>query len=180
MIEVVIDSIRVSLMAQYRIVVLREADTERYLTIWIGPSEADAITVKLQGIEVSRPLTHDLIQNLLSELGTQLLFVYIRELRNDVYHASLVIEVNRQRVEVDARPSDAIAIAVRTQCPIYVSDEVMRVAGTLPDAEVALESATPENKALEAADSAGDLSPFAEFMDSLDLGDLPASDEDDQ
>ncbi|MFN8500240.1 MAG: bifunctional nuclease family protein, partial [Anaerolineae bacterium] len=125
MIEVVVDSIRVSLINQQRIVVLREKDSDRHLVIWIGHAEADAITLKLQGQEVPRPMTHDLLKNAIEALGGALDHVYIHDLRNDTYYATLVIEAGGRRLEIDSRSSDAIALAIRAQAPIFVADAVM-------------------------------------------------------
>ena len=117
MIEVTIDSIRVSLMSQNRIVVLKEEDGERYLPIWIGPFEADAITLQLQGMEVHRPLTHDLLKSVIETLGAEVLHILINGLEKNTYFARIVLESDGDRVEIDSRPSDAIALAVRAVCP---------------------------------------------------------------
>ena len=108
MIEVKIDSIRVSLMSQHRVVVLKEVDTERYLPIWIGPFEADAITVQLQEIQVARPLTHDLLKSIIDEMGARVSHVMVSELKNDTFYARIVMDVNGDSMEIDARPSDAL------------------------------------------------------------------------
>ena len=94
MIEVVVDSIRISLVSQHRIVVLREIDSERQLPIWIGPYEADAITIELQDVEVARPVTHDLLKNVIAELGGNVSHVTIRALNDGVYYASLFVDIN--------------------------------------------------------------------------------------
>src|SRR5205823_13091807 len=112
MVEVTIDSIRVSLMSQHRVVILKDVDSDRYLPIWIGPCEADAITVTLQEMEVSRPLTHDLLKSIVSEMGAEVVQIVINDLRNDVFYARIVVELSGKRMEIDSRPSDAIALAV--------------------------------------------------------------------
>ena len=117
MIEVKIDSIRVSLMSQHRVVVLKDVDTDRYLPIWIGPFEADAITIQLQGVQVARPLTHDLLKSVIDEMGATISHVMVNELKNDTFFARIVMDVNGQSMEIDARPSDAIALAVRANAP---------------------------------------------------------------
>ncbi|MEO1444528.1 MAG: bifunctional nuclease family protein, partial [Chloroflexota bacterium] len=94
MIEVIIDSIRVSLMSQHRIVVLKDSNSERYLPIWIGPCEADAITTELQEMPPQRPLTHDLLKNVIKELGGDVVHILVSELRNDVYYARVVVDLN--------------------------------------------------------------------------------------
>ena len=125
MVEVTIDSIRVSLMTQHRVVVLKETDTDRYLPIWIGPFEADAITIQLQGVQVPRPLTHDLLKSFIREMGVKVSHVLVNELRNDTFFARIVMDVNGKSMEIDSRPSDAIALAVRVGAPIFVAEQVM-------------------------------------------------------
>jgi bifunctional DNase/RNase len=114
MLEMVIDSIRVSLMNYQRVVILKERAADRYLPIWIGAPEADAIAVKLQDVAVPRPLTHDLLGSVISELGAVVDYVLVADLANDTFFAKLVMNVSAgPQHEVDCRPSDAIAIAVR-------------------------------------------------------------------
>ena len=132
MIEVVIDSVRVSLTNQQRIVVLREVEAERYLPIWIGPYEAEAITIALQEIEVSRPQTHDLLRSVLNTLNARLIRVEVLSLREDVFYGNLVVEADNRIINIDSRPSDALALAARTHVPIYVAREVMDSAGISP------------------------------------------------
>jgi hypothetical protein len=171
MIEVVIDSIRVSLMSQHRIVVLKDMHSDRYLPIWIGPFEADAITIELQEMPPQRPLTHDLLKAMIRELGGRVIHVLINELRNDVYYARIVIDVGSKQIEVDSRPSDAIALAVRVKVPIFVAQSVMDKAAIQPDEDM-------ENETLEGKPVTGEpvdetrLSAFADFVNSLDLDDL--------
>lgn len=133
LIEVKIDSLRVSLTNQQRIVVLKQVDSDRFLPIWIGPYEAEAITIALQEIEVSRPQTHDLVKNIITSLNAKLIKVVIKVLKDDVFYGMLVIEVNGKELEIDSRPSDAIAIAVRAHIPIMVSEEVMDEASIIPE-----------------------------------------------
>src|SRR5512137_465996 len=108
MVEVVIDSVRVSLMSPQRVVVLRQTDVERYLAIWVGPYEAESITVALQEVEMSRPLTHDLLKNLFTTFNAKVLRVEIVALREDIFYGNLVAEVDEKIIDIDARPSDAI------------------------------------------------------------------------
>jgi bifunctional DNase/RNase len=173
MIEVIIDSIRVSLMSQHRIVVLKDSDTDRYLPIWIGPCEADAITTELQELPPQRPLTHDLLKNMIRELGGSVVHILINDLRNDVYYARVVVDVDGKRMEIDARPSDAIALAVRVKAPIFVDDAVMNKAAIEPDEDVEAEALAEDEVEVEE----GRLSAFQDFVDNLDL-DL-GEDEDD-
>ena len=165
MVEVEIDSIRVSLMSQQRIVILKELDSERFLPIWIGPYEAEAITLSLNEVEVVRPLTHDLLRNIINDLGAQVLRVNITELRDDVFYARIILQVNEQEMEIDSRPSDAIALAVRVHVPVFVDDEVMEAASTEPEEDI--EAEMPEGEESEER-----LEVFKDFVESLDLGNL--------
>jgi bifunctional DNase/RNase len=135
MIRVVVDSIRVSLLTQHRVVVLRETDSRRYLPIWIGPFEADAIAVAIQGHEPQRPMTHDLLKAMIGDLGGQLAHIMVNDIQDNTFFARIVIEQNGRLVEVDSRPSDAIALAVRTDVPIFVEARVLDQAGVLFDEE---------------------------------------------
>lgn len=169
MIEVIIDSVRISLMTQNRVVVLREKGTQRYLPIWIGAPEADAITLRLQGISVERPLTHDLLAKTIQTLGAEVQYVLVSDLRSDIFYAQIVLEYNEREMTIDARPSDAIALAVRAEVPVYVNEKVLSEAGRLPDEDV-----TPillGEGAAEAAEEE-DLGVFADFIEELDLDDL--------
>ncbi len=167
MIEVTIDSIRVSLMSQHRVVILKDNATDRYLPIWIGPSEADAITVELQHMDVARPLTHDLLRSIIVQMGGDVKYIFINNLEDDIFYARIVIEQNGSEMEIDSRPSDAIALAVRVNVPIYVAKEVMDIAIT-PDQDIELSE--PAGHPAEADDDK--LSVFKDFVDSLNLDDL--------
>jgi hypothetical protein len=164
MVEVTIDSIRVSLMTQHRVVVLKETDTDRYLPIWIGPFEADAITIQLQGVQVPRPLTHDLLKSFIREMGVKVSHVLVNELRNDTFFAHIVVDVNGKSMEIDSRPSDAIALAVRVGAPIFVAEQVMSLASITPEEDITAEAAT--------AEEVQGLDAFRDFVESLDLDDL--------
>lgn len=173
MIEVSIDSIRVSLMSQHRIVVLKEKEGDLYLPIWIGPFEADAITLRLQGMEAPRPLTHDLLKNVLETLGGDVQYVLINGLEKNTYYARIILELDDEVVEIDSRPSDAIALAVRVDAPIYVADEVMEVAGMEPEPEMSLTGETMGREELEQDDDIDkDLGAFNDFVEGLDLDSL--------
>ena len=176
MIEVTIDSIRVSLMSQHRIVVLKEESGNRFLPIWIGPFEADAITLQLQGIDAPRPLTHDLLKTVIETLGGEVLHILISGLEKNTYFARIVLDVDGDTVEVDSRPSDAVALGVRVNAPIYVAEEVMDQAGLQPEEEISLtEGAAPAraNRATEDDDGEEeDLGVFTDFVEGLDLDSL--------
>jgi bifunctional DNase/RNase len=162
MIKVTIDSVRASLLSQHRVVVLKEEGEDRYLAIWIGPYEADAITIKLQGVEVARPLTHDLLHQAISHLGGKVSHVLVNDLHDDTFFARIVVDLVGQRIELDSRPSDAIALAVRTKSPIFVSESVMERAAVVPDEEIDLQGLTPEEQE--------NLAPYKDFIEGLDLG----------
>ncbi|MBC7812813.1 MAG: bifunctional nuclease family protein [Burkholderiales bacterium] len=174
MIEVVIDSIRVSLMSQHRLVILKDTTGDRYLPIWIGPCEADAITIELQEVPSQRPLTHDLLKATIRELGGKVDHILINDLRNDVYYARIVVDVEGRKIEVDSRPSDAIALAVRVKTAIFVADTVMDKAAIEPDEDVEQEIPAPPPGEQLASDR---LSAFVDFVDSLDLDDLEDSED---
>ncbi len=162
MIQVSIDSIRVSLISQHRVIVLKDETTERFLPIWIGPYEADAITITLQGIRVARPLTHDLLRLVVEAMGATVSHVVISDLRDETFYAVIYLDADGEPVEVDARPSDAIALAVRAEAPIFVAEHVLDLAGIVPEVgETVLSSDDDEA-----------LSPFKDFVESLDLDDL--------
>jgi len=140
-IEMVIESIRVSLMNYQRVVILKEKDTERYLPIWIGPAEADAIAVRLQEVQVARPLTHDLLRSVIEALGATVHYIVVTDLANDTFYARVILSVDGRTLEIDSRPSDAIALAVRVQVPIYAEEAVLDKAGVGLDQETAEPSA---------------------------------------
>jgi bifunctional DNase/RNase len=166
MIEVVIDSIRVSLMSQQRIVILREVNAERYLPIWIGIYEAEAITIALQEVEVARPLTHDLLRNIFKELNARILQVEVIALREDTFYGNIVVEVNSHKLNIDSRPSDALALAVRSHVPILVSRSVLDMAGIIPEEN--LQDEEPEE---EIESSSERLTVFENVLEGLDIDD---------
>lgn len=166
MIEVVIESIRISLISQHRIVLLREVDSDRQLPIWIGPCEAEAITMELQDVKVARPMTQDLLKNVIGELGGTVSHVLVKELNESVFHARLFITVEgaAEPLEIDCRPSDAIALAVRAKVPIFIAEEVMDAAGVEPQEDV------QETKPADEDDD--NLDAFTDFLNTLDFGDF--------
>jgi bifunctional DNase/RNase len=152
-------------MTQDRIVVLKDLNTDRYLPIWIGHCEADAITAELQQQPVKRPLTHDLLKTTIREMGGKVAHILINDLRNDVYYARILIDIEGKQVEIDSRPSDAIALAVRVKSPIFVAETVMDKASIVEEEDV-------ENEVASGELGEDRLSAFADFVDSLDLDDL--------
>src|SRR6266571_4793807 len=142
-VEMQVDSIRVHMPSGQHVVILKEKETERYLPIWIGIYEANAIALKITGITPERPITHDLLANILQSAEMRLKKIQVTSLTNEV--------------EIDSRPSDAIALAVRMTCPILVSQDVLDKAGVFPEKEE-----EEEDK----------LSIFKELINSMDLPDL--------
>jgi bifunctional DNase/RNase len=180
MVEVVIDSIRVSLMSQQRIVILREKDDERYLPIWIGIYEAEAITIALQEVEVARPLTHDLLTNIFHQLDARVLRVEVVALRDDTFFGNIVAEKDGNLMNIDARPSDALAVAVRAHVPILVDLTVMDSAGITPEEDLQEESdqKTPSMPEAEGEEKDDRLSVFQDFLQGLDIDDSAEDEED--
>ena len=179
MFELTIDSIRVSLMNYQRVVILKEKDTNRYLPIWIGPAEADAIAVKLQDVAVPRPLTHDLLSAAITTLGGDVNYVVLSDLENDTFYAKVVLKIGDEVIQLDARPSDAIALAVRAKVAIFVEEAVLDKAGVILDKDATgqssgglqqgeLGSVKNESKELN-AEELSNLSAFKDFVDTLDL-----------
>lgn len=171
--ELIIDSIRVGLRHYRRVVVLKEKEADRYITIWIGADVADAIALRLQEVAVPRPQSHDLMLTLVQELGGVVKQVSVTDLREDTFFASIHLDVDGREVTVDSRPSDAIALAVRAQVPIFVSDEVMERAGIVLDEDGLDEDGpgdeTPKPPTQEELEK---LSVFRDFVAGLDLDDL--------
>ena len=129
MIETVVESIRVSLVTQHRVVILKEVSGERHLPIWIGPFEAEAIAMELQSMASARPLPYDLIKTIIGDMGGVVQQVLVTDLSQDVFYARIVIDQDGKTIEIDSRPSDAIALAVRVKVPILVDESVMDKAG---------------------------------------------------
>lgn len=168
MVEVVIDSIRVSLMNQQRIVILRELEAERYLAIWIGVYEAEHLTIALQDVEVARPLTYDLFTNVIESLDAEVSHVEVVALRDETFYGNIVLAMNGRTLNIDSRPSDAMNLAVRSDVPILVSREVMENAGIVPDEdEISIDEM--EEGAIPSAESDDRLSVFEDFLDQLDI-----------
>ena len=173
MIEMTVDSIRMSPMNYQRVVLLREKEAERYLPIWIGPAEADSIAVKLHDVTVPRPLTHDLLRSVIDTLGATVTSIVVCDLRNDTFFAKIILSVNGEALEVDSRPSDAIALAVRVNVPIYAEESVLDKAGIVLDKESGkLIPFGREGKEKISDEELKRLSPFTDFIDTLNLEDL--------
>ncbi len=174
MIEVVIDSIRISLISQHRIVMLRDVDGDRQLPIWIGPCEAESITLELQDTQIARPLTHDLLKNVIEATKGKISHILINELRDQVFYARLYIDINGNLTDIDCRPSDAIALAVRAKVPIFIDEAVMDETGIVPEPD--LSDVDEPGEMPPAAEDEEVLDAFADFVDSLDLDDFEDED----
>lgn len=153
--EMVVESVRVHMMSSQHVVILRDTTHDRYLPIWIGPWEANAIAMRLQGVVPERPMTHDLFSQTLSECGVTVKRIIVSDLADDTFRARLLLQIDGREVDLDARPSDAIALAVRQGVPIFATDSVLDRAGVVPEG-------AEEEK----------LSVFREFVNSLNV-DLP-------
>ncbi len=192
MIEMTIDSLRVGMMnpksTQHGtpyVVLLKEKTAERYLPIFIGPAEANAIAIKLRGEQVPRPLTHDLMRSVIDSLGATIDSVIVSDLKNDTFFAKVVLNVNGGQMEVDSRPSDAFALALTSGgVPIFAEDSVIEKAGISlthdENEEYVMENQQPEaeGKMTEgksgkvSEEELGKLSAFSDFLNSLDLEDF--------
>lgn len=180
MIEATVESIRVSMVTQNRVVILREVGGNRHLPIWIGSYEAEAIALELQGVAPTRPLPYDLMCTMLEELGAELDRVIITDLNHKVYFATLVLSVGDKTIEIDARPSDALALAIRSDARILIADAVMESAsitvmdeGTVDQTESdILYPGSQQEQSTTEPDGPTDLGVFRDFINSLDLDDF--------
>lgn len=177
--EVVIDSIRVSLVNHQRVVILKDVESDLYLPIWIGASEADSIAVKMQGVSLPRPLTHDLLASVIGRLGGSLTYITVSDLKDDTFFAQITIDLNGVAVDVDSRPSDAIALAVRADVPIYVADHVINKAGIRLDdsgSPIIPNDENDEPRGIKEEDLRR-MSAFTDFIDTLDIEGIGNEDE---
>jgi hypothetical protein len=178
MIEMTVEFVRVSMQNYNRVVILKEKESDRYLLIWIGPSEAESIAMRLGDVQPPRPQTHDLLRNIIESLDAQVSYVLVNDLNNDTFYARIVLDANGRSIEVDSRTSDAIALAVRAQVPIYAEESVLERAGILLDHEQeeivspaggpgSTEQVRPVNP-----EELEKMSAFKDFIESLDLDDF--------
>ena len=174
LVEMVVESVRVHMLSSRHVVILKESENDRYLPIWIGPWEASAIAMKLQGLTADRPLTHDLFANALENLGVRVDRVVISSLAEETYHARLHLERNGATFEIDSRPSDALALAVRTGGRIFASEAVLEQAALGGDGSVD-ETTGETDLAGSPLESTGEkivdprLDVFRDFVNSLDV-----------
>jgi bifunctional DNase/RNase len=168
MIEMTVESVRINLATQQRVVILKSTQQERYLLIWIAHPEAYAIAVELQGTASPRPLTHDLLKNVITELGAKIVSIVISDLRDEIYYARIILDADGRHVEIDSRPSDAIALAVRAKVPIYVEESVLEQAGVaLETGEEQQPRSVAETKREEKEPD--NLDAYRDFINSLDV-----------
>ena len=187
LVEMQIESVRVHMLSNRHVVILKDAVGDRYLPIWIGAWEASAIAMRLQGLQAERPLTHDLFAAALERLGVNVERVVISELADETYHARIHLERDGVQVEVDARPSDALALAVRAEVQIFAAEEVLAQAGLNadPDEEAGAEDDPDDNdtevgerrqrraRPIEQVGGEGPVDPrldmFRDFINSLEV-----------
>ena len=187
LVEMVVESVRVHMLSNRHVVILKDSDRERYLPIWIGPWEASAIAMRLQGLTPERPLTHDLFAAALDAVGARIDRIIIASLAEETFHAKLVLTREDGEFEVDARPSDALALAVRTNARIYAAEGVLEQAALGADSILGDDADTEsEGEAIEgggrtgrrgrpALESYGEavvdprLDVFRDFVNSLDV-----------
>ena len=166
MVEMTVESVRINLQTSQRVVILKATKQERYLFIWIAHAEAYAIAIELQGTSSPRPLTHDLLKNIISDLGGKIESIVISDLIEDIFYARIVMDVDGRHVEVDSRPSDAIALAVRAKVPIFVEDSVLERAGVALEANEEPITSKSDSR-IEQDDE--NLDAYRDFINSLDV-----------
>ena len=173
LVEMTVESVRVHMLSSRHVVILKENERDRYLPIWIGPWEASAIAMKLQGLTPERPLTHDLFAAALEGLGARVDRVIISALAEETFHARLLLEVDGRVIEVDSRPSDALALAVRAGGRIFASEAVLDQAALGTDGAVG--EGDEESADRIPLESTGEqivdprLDVFRDFVNSLDV-----------
>jgi len=169
MVEMTVESVRINLATQQRVVILKATKQERYLFIWIAHAEAYAIAVELQGTTSPRPLTHDLLKNVIAELGAKIVSIVISDLIEDIFYARIVLDVAGRHVEVDARPSDAIALAVRAKTSIFVEESVLDQAGVALETSEEPSSFKAEQRKEKRDLDQDNLDAYRDFINSLDV-----------
>ncbi len=167
MVEMTVESVRINLATQQRVVILKATNQDRYLFIWIAHPEAYAIAIELQGTSLPRPLTHDLLKNVIGDLGAKIVSIVISDLIDDIFYARIVLDVAGRHVEIDSRPSDAIALAMRAKTPIYVEDSVLERAGAVLSADEEQSSASHKEPDEDAEPE--NLDAYRDFINSLDV-----------
>jgi len=166
LVEVGVDSIRVHVQTGQHVVILKEKEADRYLPIWIGPFEANAIALKITGQSPERPINHDLMLTAMTEFDMVVKRIVVTSLSDEVFYARLVVEQHGRESDLDSRPSDAIALAVRFECPIFVARDVLDRAGVEPERE---DEEAPAGSEIDE----DRLAVFRDLVNSLDLPELP-------
>ena len=161
--EMEIYGVSFDLVGKQPIVLLKTSDGNKFLPIWIGHPEAAAILVKLQNASVVRPMTHDLLADVLGQLEAEIVSVAVTELRESTFYARITIQQNGSEIEIDSRPSDAIALAVRSGARIFAADEVIEESG------IEFEGEAPEGDEVAGVTPLAELDPdeFRQFLDSV-------------
>ncbi len=174
MLEMSIESLRVNSGGNQYVVILQQNDSNRGLPIWIGPAEANAIALELQGAKPPRPLTHDLLISVMDNLGASLGSIIVSDIREETFYARLLLNTDSEQLELDSRPSDAMALAVRANVPIYAEESVLDQAGVLIDSETGNVLPREENESSGSPQEQEslDLSAFRDVVERLDLDQL--------
>lgn len=161
-IAVIVHNVSGHLRSRRWAVILKDVNGDRYLPIRINRFQASAIAVQLKDVDVGRPLTHDLLKTVIEKLGAKVSHILINDLVDDVFYARIIMDVAGRHIEIDSRPSDAIALAVGIEVPILVDEAVMERTAITPK---------PESKEISAEEE-DELAIFRDFINSLDLDDL--------
>ena len=164
------------LVGKQPIVLLKTAEGNKFLPIWIGHPEAAAILMRIQGATTPRPMTHDLVSDILGKLDAEIIQVTVTELRDNTFYASITVQQNGSELEIDSRPSDAIALAVRAEAPIYAADEVIEESGI----EFEGEEGPPEDVSTMSPEQQSQLKEqFKEFLENVTPDQFAAADAED-
>ena len=166
--EMVIYGVSFDLVGKQPIVLLKTADGNKFLPIWIGHPEAAAILMKLQGASTPRPMTHDLVTDMLTQLEAQVVRIAVTELRENTFYAEITVQQNGSEIQIDSRPSDAIALAVRAEAPIFVADDVIE--------ESAIEF---EGEEVSEEDLETEVRKFRSFLENVTPDEFAVEEEDD-
>jgi len=177
--ELDIAKIGVSPLTAQRVIILKDRETERYLPIWIGPAEADAIATRLQGENLARPLSHDLLLSVIGSLKASVDSVIINDIKNDIFYGEIVLNVGEGKIAVDSRPSDALALAVRAAVPIFAEENVLDIAGISVDKEEGRSiSRQPTDGKPVNEEELKRMSAFTDFINTLNIDDLGENSQD--
>ena len=170
-IEMTIKGLMVDPITNSPIVILRDKEGQKVLPIWVGIFEANAIALQIENISTPRPMTHDLLRNVIEDLKASVQKIVVCDLQENTFYALIYLRLNGDTLAIDARPSDAIALAVRVRVPIYAEESVLERAGVLLDQEEASGPATEERTEVK-PEELERMSAFRDFIDSLDLDDF--------